>query len=102
MKGMMATGRVQSAHGVKGYLKVESYSGEIRHLLKLHSLVLENNGKEETFEVEDSRKNGKKILLKLKGIDSPEEAKRLSNWVVWVARRKAAKRLNSLQFAESY
>lgn len=92
MKGMMATGRVQSSHGVKGYLKVESFSGEIRHLLKLRSLVLESNGKEEAFEVEDARKNGKKILLKLKGIDSPEEARRLGNSIVWVERRKAAKR----------
>jgi 16S rRNA processing protein RimM len=92
MEGMLATGRVQRPHGVKGYLRVESFSGETKHILKLKGVVLEHQGNSEHFAIESSKKNGKNVLLKLEGIESPEAAKRFSNWTVWVTRKKAAAR----------
>jgi len=92
MDGMLATGRVQSPHGVEGYLKVESFSGETRHLLKLRTVVLESRGRAEQFDVERTRKAGASVLIKLKGIDTPERGRRLSNATIWVERKKAAKR----------
>ncbi len=57
MDRMLATGRVQRPHGVEGYLKVESFSGEIKHLLRLRSVVLGNETETRSFEVEDCRRN---------------------------------------------
>lgn len=92
MDGMLATGRVLKPHGIKGHLKVESLSGEIKHLLRLRSLILSNDTDARQFDVEETIKSGKGVLFKLKGIDNPEDGKLFSNWLVWVDRKKAVSR----------
>jgi len=99
MKGMLATGRIQRPHGVDGYLRVESFSGETRHFMRLKSMVLENRGTTVRFDIEDIQKSGERVLVKLRGIDDPESGKRYSNWTVWVARRKAASRRRKEYYA---
>lgn len=92
MREMLATARVTKPHGVNGYLRLQSFSGETKHLLKLKKIVLESDNKRESFDVEDGIANGNSVLLKLRGIDTPEEGRRYSNSIVWVDRKKAAVR----------
>lgn len=96
---MLATARIKQPHGVKGYLRLESLSGEIRHLLKLKTVVLEGESEKEQFAVEDRVAKGKLVLLKLRGIDTPEAGKRYANWIVWVDRKKAASRKRNEYYA---
>jgi 16S rRNA processing protein RimM len=87
---LLAVGRVQTSHGLKGYLKVKSLSGEIEHLLRLKSIRLGGAGKLTLFEVEDVRPGVGTVLLKLAGIDNRETGDEYRGQFVWVDRQFAS------------
>ncbi len=87
---MISIGRIRTSHGIKGYVKILSYSGEIEHFLDLKHIVLRNNGSEKKFEVENIQPLGDSIIMKFCGIETPELGKSLSGWEIWVPRELAA------------
>ncbi|MCL1817777.1 MAG: ribosome maturation factor RimM, partial [Spirochaetaceae bacterium] len=88
---MLTTGIVRRSHGVRGFFRVQSTSGETAHFMALEEICLRGPaGKEETFSVEECRAAGKDILMKLRGIDSPEDAARYAAWEIRVPREKAS------------
>ncbi len=90
MNDQIAIGAVRTTHGVRGYLKVRSFSGEVDHFFKLEKITLVKEGSSRNFEVETVKPNGDQLLMKLKGIDTPEQGKLYSNWEIWVPRELAA------------
>jgi len=86
----IAIGKIRTSHGVKGMLKVLSFSGQTEHFLKLKEFVLRKNGKEKVLTVESIKAAGSMILVKLKGIDNPEIGKTYSGWEIWTTRDFAA------------
>jgi 16S rRNA processing protein RimM len=87
---LLAVGRVQTSHGLKGTIKVKSLSGEIEHLLRLKSVHLGSGGALTLFQVEYVRPAAGAVLLKLVGIDSPENAAAHRGQFIWVERRFAS------------
>ncbi len=86
----IAIGCIRKTHGVKGYLKVMSYSGEWEHFYSLDRITLKHDGKARSYLVEAVQPHGGEVLLKLEGINSPEEGRPLSGWDIWVPREQAA------------
>lgn len=86
MSDQIAIGAVRTTHGVRGYLKVKSFSGDTEHFFKLNSITLKSKNSSRRFEVEDIKPNGDQLLMKLKGINTPEEGKLYSSWEIWVPR----------------
>lgn len=75
---LILVGKITGTHGIKGQLKVFSYSGERDTLLTLSSVVLkEPSGKVETFAVAAAAIQGKKVLLSLEGFTDINSAERL-------------------------
>jgi len=71
MREPILLGKVVATHGIKGQLRVASFSGEFETILALGSLMLKGPaGRMETFEVTASAVHGKKILVTLKNLDS--------------------------------
>ncbi len=68
----LVIGILQRSHGVKGFLRVKSLSGETTHFLSLKWVYLRKGEQDVRFEVEEAKVRGKDVFLKLKGIDSPE------------------------------
>ena len=62
-------GKIIGLHGIKGWLKILSYTSPPENIFNYQSLIISNENMEETFHIENSRKQGKKILIKLDGID---------------------------------
>ena len=62
-------GKIIGLHGIKGWLKIISFSSPPENIFKYSSIILTNNNIEDVFHIENTRKQGKKILIKLKGID---------------------------------
>lgn len=91
MKQFLATGVIRSPHGVKGHVKVLSYSGKTDHFKKLKQVVLEKDGKTKTLEIESIQKSAGDVLIKFVGINSPEEARFISGWDILVPREQASK-----------
>jgi len=85
----LAIGYIRTSHGVKGLLKVESFSGEREHFLQLQKVTLKHNGRSKTFEVDRIEYFGKGLLMKLQGIDTPEMGRKYSKWEIWVDRQYA-------------
>lgn len=87
---LLSIGRIRTSHGVRGYLRIESYSGETEHFRHLKRVRLRNGPRQATYNVQDVRASSGHLLLKLEGLDSPEEARGLNGWEIVVHRRNAA------------
>jgi 16S rRNA processing protein RimM len=75
--------------GLKGFVKVHSLSGEFEHLLRLKQAVLRQEGREQVREVE-AAEGASSLVMKFRGIDSPEAAKILAGAELLVGRDEAA------------
>lgn len=87
----IAIGLIRTSHGVKGELKVSSFSGEIEHFFEIQEVFLKDKrGNFLPRKIEKVKIKGDLILMKLEGIDTPEEGKRLNGYEIWVPRSQAA------------
>lgn len=88
---LLAIGNIRTSHGVKGLVKVRSYSGETEHFLALEEIILKDRrGRESRYAVEKCVLNGTELLMKLAGVDTPEAGKMLANREILVPREQAA------------
>ena len=87
---MIAIGKIRTSHGVHGFLKVVSFSGEVEHFYNLKSVLLKSGKMEKNLDIEEIKPMGDSVIIKFNGIDSPEKAKSLSGLEIWVPRENAA------------
>ncbi len=85
-------GSIRTSWGVKGWLKVTSHSGEWDHFQSLEEVELRRRGAERgrTFRVEGFRMHHGGGLIKLEGMETPEEGKTCAGMEIWVGRDRAA------------
>jgi len=76
--------------GVKGFIKIHPLSGEIEHLLKLKSVAVRKDGKEQTLQIEEVTPSTPFVLMRFAGIDNPEKAKTLNGAQLVAGREQAA------------
>lgn len=91
---LLVTGRVRGVFGLAGYIKVESISGEYEHFSALKDVLVciperQGGGSTASYVVDDCVLRTGDALLKLRGIDSPEDAKKLSGADLLVPRNMA-------------
>ncbi len=86
----LATGVLKRPHGVRGFLKIHLFSNEAGHLKSTLGVSLRHGSRERSLVIEEIKTNGKEFLIKFEGIDTPEEARLLGGWEVWVERSQAA------------
>ena len=70
-------GKVIGLHGIKGWLKILSFTSPPENIFNYQSLIISNEDIEKIFHIENSRKQGKKILIKFDGIDDRTSAESL-------------------------
>ena len=88
----LVTAFVRRPHGVSGFVRVESASGETGHIEALESVCLrfaKEGGAVFEYQIEETAGSPAAFLVKFAGIDTPEEAARLSGAEVLVPRDKA-------------
>ena len=89
---LLATALVGKTHGLLGYLKLNSLSGENDHLVNLKKCVLKSKNEElGAYFITDVKLQANNLLVKFQGYDTPEKAKLLSGTVMYVNREDAAK-----------
>ena len=86
----LVIGIVRTSHGVRGNIKVTSLSGEIEHFLSLKEITLRKGEKETLYHVAEVKPLGSLLLMKLRGIETPEVAKTLAGAEILVPREQAA------------
>ncbi len=67
-------GRVSGVFGVKGWLKVQSYTEPRGNIAELGVWLLRMNGVDRSFEVEDGHSHGGSVIAKLRGLDDRDRA----------------------------
>jgi 16S rRNA processing protein RimM len=83
-------GLVGAPFGLKGFVKVRPFSGEIDHLLKLTRVTLRQDGTEKTIDIEATIPILPKMAVKFAGINSPEAARPLGGAELITGREQAS------------
>jgi 16S rRNA processing protein RimM len=71
-------GRVSGVFGVKGWLKVQSYTEPRDNIARFGTWMLRMNGTDRPFDVEEGHSHGGSVVAKLRGIDDRDVAR---DWV---------------------
>ncbi len=85
------TGFIRGPHGTKGNFKVESASGYYEHFADLEEVTLRNGktGDSKKYKVESVEVGSLTLFMKLAGIDTPEEVRKVNGWQIVVPRDDA-------------
>jgi len=87
---MLAVGVLTSTHGLRGELTMRSFSGSVEHLRRLTRAQVRRGGEERTVQIDGIRGDPPHAVVKLVGVDTPEQAAAMRGFEIWVPREKAA------------
>jgi 16S rRNA processing protein RimM len=69
--GTLRIGKIAGTHGIRGHLRVQTFSEEYEALMALESVMLKGpDGRMDSFELASARPHGKKAVIALKGYDN--------------------------------
>lgn len=84
-------GQIVNHFGIKGMVKVNPFTDDISQFEKLKSILLVKDGKLSEVEIEKTKYSKNQVLLKLKGIDTVEEAEKYRGCYLKIARSNSKK-----------
>ena len=87
-------GKITGVHGIKGWLKIQSFSSPPENILNYPSWIIDNQGEEDFYSIEQGRKQNKKIVVKLENIDDRNTAESLINSKILILRSDLPKLSN--------
>jgi 16S rRNA processing protein RimM len=91
-------GRISGVHGVKGWVKVHSYTQPVEKIVLYQPWRIELSGQVFELEAVDSKFSGKILLVALAGITDRDQALSLVRHDIWVS----AQQLPALGIGEYY
>lgn len=84
-------GQIVNHFGIKGMVKVNPFTDDISQFEKLKSILLIKDGKLSEVEIEETKYSKNQVVLKLKGIDTVEEAEKYRGCYLKIARSNSKK-----------
>lgn len=78
-------GRLTGVYGVKGWLKVFSFTEPMDNFLSYRKCFIQRQGQWQPLAIEDGRPHGKGLVVKLRGVDDPEAARHFTGCDVAVS-----------------
>ena len=98
-KNLVTLGRFGSVFGVKGWIKVHSFTEPLGNILQFHTHWLIQNNKQawQPINIEAYKIQGQSIIAKMKGIDERETARQFTNKEIAIHREHLPK-LETEQF----
>lgn len=84
-------GKVGATYGVRGWLKIHSYAEFGPSILDYKHWFLSSDQKLTPIEIEESKIQGKHLLVKIAGIETPEEARTLTGKTIQILREELPK-----------
>ena len=79
-------GKISNPHGIKGWVKVISFTDPIENILSYKQWIISDKETEKTYYLEDSRVQGNKIVIKLENVNDRNDAVLLKNLQIQVNR----------------
>ena len=84
-------GQIVNHFGIKGMVKVNPFTEDISKFKSLNSIFLEKENRLIKIEIEEVKYSKNQVLLKIKGINSIEEAEKYRGCYLKIARKDAKK-----------
>ena len=84
-------GQIVNTFGIKGVVKVNPFTDDISQFEKMESILVEKNGSLQEMQIEEVKYSKNQVLVKLKGIETIEEAEKYRNCYLKLPREKAKK-----------
>jgi 16S rRNA processing protein RimM len=81
-------GRISGVFGVKGWVKVHSFTDPRDNVVGFRSWLVRSHGACRRFEVEAGHRQGAGVVAKLRDVDDPEEARELIGADILVERQE--------------
>jgi 16S rRNA processing protein RimM len=75
-EGLVVLGRFTAPYGVKGWIKIHSFTDPMENILNYNSWLVESGGQMLPVRLEAGKRHGKGLIAKLAGVNTPEEATR--------------------------
>ena len=91
MEQFLQVGMITSPHGVRGEVKVFPTTDDVTRFKKLKEVILEEKRGQRTLAIEQVKFFKNMVILKLKGVDSMNDAELLRNVPLLVSRENAVK-----------
>ena len=79
-------GKISNPHGIKGWVKVISFTDPKENILSYKKWIISDKKREKTYYLEDSRVQGNKIVIKLENVNDRNDADLLKNLQIQVNR----------------
>ena len=89
MQKRLEVGQIVNTFGIKGEIKVTPFTNDIRRFDDLKKVYVKTRKESKLYNVENVRYHKNMVLLKLKGINTPEEAEMLRNAFLEIDREDA-------------
>ena len=91
MEQYLELGQIVNTFGIKGQIKVNPFTANIRRFEELKEIYIEKKNELKLFEIEQVNYSKNTVILKLKGIESLDEAEKLRNCYVKINRKDVKK-----------
>lgn len=91
-------GELGRVHGLKGWLKLISFTSPVENILDYSCFQVEVGGRFQEIELDEHRRLNKALLVHFKGYDDPETSRQLSGTELTIANKE----LPQLQRGEFY
>ena len=89
MQKRFEIGQIVNTFGIKGEVKVTPFTDDINRFDDLKEVYVKSKKEEKLYQVEGTRYHKNMVLLKLKGIENPEDAEKLRNSYLEIDREDA-------------
>ena len=91
MEEYFEIGQIVNTFGIKGMVKVNPFTDDISQFETMDTILVEQKGHVQEMQIEEVKYSKNQVLLKLKGIETPEEANKYRNSYLRLPRKKARK-----------
>ena len=91
MDKYLELGQIVNTFGIKGQVKVLPFKDDIKKFEKLKEIYIEKKHELKLFQIEKVNYSKNMVILKLKGIETPEEAEKLRSSYLKINRKDAKK-----------
>ncbi len=84
-------GQIVNHFGIKGMVKVNPFTDDISQFEKMETILVDKKGSLLEMQIEEVKYSKNQVLLKLKGIETVEDAEKYRNCYLKLPREKARK-----------
>ena len=81
MKEYLELGQIVNTRGLRGEVKVNSFSEDPKRFEKLKKIIVKNKQGNTEYEIERVGYSKNQVILKLKGIDHIDYAEKVATWI---------------------